>query len=185
MDLQHDIEMKTEQAAREAANAGKKLFVFAANVEAEILKGAFNIATFIPKNIMQGLSEKITEENYQGKQTMKQLLGSGAKLDNIPINEDKMGFFKSVARKYGIDYSLKKAVTTQPDGSDKTQYLVFYKAKDIKVLQAAFKDFSDKVMKREKQKSIKEQIRTEKAAEKSQKRERTREKKKKREVEIT
>ncbi|MCL2109441.1 MAG: PcfB family protein [Oscillospiraceae bacterium] len=33
---------------------------------------------------------------------------NGAKLDNIPIDNDKMGLFDSVARSYGVDYSNKE-----------------------------------------------------------------------------
>jgi hypothetical protein len=50
--------------------------------EAEILKGAFNIATFIPKHILAGLSEN-TEKEYKGKQSIKTFVGSGAKLEDI------------------------------------------------------------------------------------------------------
>jgi len=106
MDLQHDLEAKTEQIAKETARKSKQLFVFVVKAEAEILKGVFNVATFFPKQIINGLAEK-SEEVYKGKQTIKQLVGSGAKLDNIPIDRDKMGLFDSVARSYGVDYSIK------------------------------------------------------------------------------
>jgi hypothetical protein len=65
LDLQHDLEAKTEAAAKETARAGKKVFAFVVQAEAEILKGAFNIATFIPKHILAGLSEN-TEKEYKG-----------------------------------------------------------------------------------------------------------------------
>ena len=41
------------------------------------------------------------------------------------------------ARKYGIDYSLKKEV-----GADPPKYLVFFKAKDVDVMTAAFREYA-------------------------------------------
>jgi hypothetical protein len=171
VDLQHDLEAKTEEVAKEVAGAGKKVFAFLVQAEAELLKGTFNIATFIPKNILSGLCEN-SDEVHRGKQSMQQLVGSGAKLDNIPINAENSKDFQSVARKYGIDYSLKKAV-----GGEKPQYLVFFKAKDVKVLTAAFKEYSAKVVEREGKKTIKERIKQDRAEVKAQNRERKREKK--------
>ena len=175
MDLQQDLEVKTEQTVKETARAGKKMFVFAVKAEAELLKGAFNIAAFIPKHIINGLAEK-SEEVYRGKQTLEQLTGSGAKLENIPIDKDKTKIFESIARKYSIDYSLKKTVE-----GNKSQCLVFFKAKDMSVLNAAFKEYTAKVIDNERKKSISERVKKDRTAEKSQNRERTREKKKTRE----
>ena len=45
--------------------------------------------------------------------------------------------FDRVARKYGIDYSLKKDV-----GADPPKYLVFFKAKDVDVMTAAFREYA-------------------------------------------
>ena len=175
MDLQHDLEVKTEAAAKEAAQMGKKTFAFVVKAEAEILKGAFNIATFIPKHILAGLSEN-TEKEYKGKQSIKTLVGSGAKLEDIPLNKENTKDFDAVARKYGIDYSIKKA-----ENGDKTKCIVFFKAKDVNVLTAAFKDFSARLTEKEHKKSIKERIKSDRAAARTQKRELKREKKKDRE----
>ena len=43
-----------------------------------------------------------------GKQTIKQLIAQGAQLTNIQITDQNIKSFDRVARKYGIDYSLKK-----------------------------------------------------------------------------
>ncbi|MCL2109826.1 MAG: PcfB family protein [Oscillospiraceae bacterium] len=181
MDLQHDLEAKTEQAAKEAALKSKQLFVFIVKAEAEILKGVFNVATFFPKQIINGFAEK-SEEVYKGKQTIKQLVGSGAKLDNIPIDKDKMGLFDSVARSYGVDYSIKKSA--EVSGESKPRCYVFFKAKDMQVLQSAFKEFAAKVVDNERKKSVKERIKEDRAQAKTQNRERSREKKRSREAEL-
>ena len=65
-----------------------------------------------------------------GKQTIKQLIAQGAQLTNIQS-------FDRVARKYGIDYSLKKDSHMEPP-----LYLVFFKSKDVDVMTAAFKEYA-------------------------------------------
>lgn len=56
------------------------------------------------------------------------------KLESKEINQVS---FDRVARKYGIDYSLKKEV-----GADPPKYLVFFKAKDVDVMTAAFREYA-------------------------------------------
>ena len=50
---------------------------------------------------------KLEKKQPHGKQTMKQLMAKGAQLTNILITDDNIKSFDRVARKYGIDYSLK------------------------------------------------------------------------------
>ena len=61
-----------------------------------------------------------------GKQTIKQLIAQGAQLTNIQITDQNIKSFDRVARKYGIDYSLKKDSHVEPP-----LYLVFFKSKDV------------------------------------------------------
>ena len=171
MDLQGNLETKTEQTAREAARAGKQLFMFVIRAEADILKGAFNFATFIPKHVIKALAEK-SDKVYKGKQSIKTLVGSGAKLENITLDKDKTGLFDSIARKYGVDYSLQKAT----DG-EKTHCLLFFKSKDINVLTAAFKEFTAKVVDNERKVSVKKRVKAERAQNREEKRDKNRERK--------
>ncbi|MEI3288253.1 MAG: PcfB family protein [Eubacterium sp.] len=50
----------------------------------------------------------------------------------------------STAKKYGIDFALKKDTTENPP-----RYLVFFKGRDADVLTAAFKEFSAKKLTQE------------------------------------
>ena len=75
--------------------------------------------------------------NLDGKQTIKQLNAQGVQLSNIKITDENIKSFDRVARKYGIDYSLKKEV-----GADPPKYLVFFKAKDVDVMTAAFREYA-------------------------------------------
>ena len=51
---------------------------------------------------------------HQGKQTLHQLKQHGASLTNIEITEQNIKAFSVVAKKYDIDYALKKDPTTEP-----------------------------------------------------------------------
>mgnify|MGYP003192317088 CR=1 FL=1 len=75
----------------------------------------------------------------QGKQSLKQLMKQNAGVSNIEITEGNIKAFESTAKKYGIDFALKKDATESPP-----RYLVFFKGRDADVLTAAFKEFSEK-----------------------------------------
>ena len=98
----------------------------------------------------------------RGKQSIKSMLDKGSELSNIEITDNNIRSFERVARKYGIDYSLKRDKSTDPP-----QYLVFFRAKDTDVMNAAFKEFSGVTLQKSKRKSIK--LRLQKAIEKAAK----------------
>lgn len=51
---------------------------------------------------------------HHGKQSLKQLKAHGASLTNIEVTEANIGAFKPCAKKYGVDFTLRKDKTTQP-----------------------------------------------------------------------
>ena len=79
-----------------------------------------------------------------GKQTLKQLMKQNAGVSNIEITKDNIKAFESTAKKYNIDFSLKKVKGEQ------TRYLVFFKGRDADVMTAAFQEFSAKKLNRDK-----------------------------------
>ncbi len=74
-----------------------------------------------------------------GKQTVKQLVGQNAGVSNIEVTESNIKGFDRVARKYGVDYAIKKDKT-----GDIPKYLVFFKARDADALTAAFTEYTNK-----------------------------------------
>ena len=70
-----------------------------------------------------------------GKQSVKQLAKQNQGLTNIEITDKNIKDFDRVARKYGVDYAVKKDKTVSPP-----KYLIFFKAKDADALTAAFKE---------------------------------------------
>ena len=88
----------------------------------------------------------------QGKQSLKQLMKQNAGVSNIEITEGNIKAFESTAKKYNIDFSLKKVKGEQ------TRYLVFFKGRDADVMTAAFQEFSAKKLNREKKPSIRKAL---------------------------
>lgn len=78
----------------------------------------------------------------QGIQSMKSLKKDGSSLSNIEINGNNIGSFKRIARKYNIDFALKR-----DDSENPPKWLVFFKGKDADALTAAFNEYSKNILK--------------------------------------
>lgn len=86
---------------------------------------------------------------HHGRQSLKQLKAHGASLTNIEVTEANIGAFKPCAKKYGVDFTLRKDKTTQPP-----HYIVIFKAKDADNLEQAFREFTAKTLSKEQRPSI-------------------------------
>lgn len=86
---------------------------------------------------------------YHGKQTIRQLMKQNAALSNIEITDNNIRCFESVAKKYNIDYALKKDTSETPP-----RYLVFFKGRDVDVLNMAFKEFTQKQLHKKEKPSV-------------------------------
>lgn len=106
-------------------------------------------ASMLKYAMEQYLKQQRNPRAPHGKQSVKSLVRQGAGVQNIEITDKNIRSFQSVARKYGVDYALKKDTSSQPP-----RYLVFFKARDTDALTAAFREFSGKQLKRNKKPSI-------------------------------
>ena len=88
-----------------------------------------------------------------GKQTVKELIGQNAGVSNIEITDGNIKSFERVAKKYSIDFSLKKDVTADPP-----RYYVFFKARDADVMTAAFKEYTGKSLNKDKKPSVRKKL---------------------------
>ena len=117
------------------------------------IKGAKLTAEMLQKAMKEVLSQVKKEVDKQaiphGKQTLRQLMKQSADVSNIEITDGNIKAFESTAKKYGIDYALKKDATETPP-----RYLVFFKGRDADVLTAAFKEFSARKLTQEQRPSI-------------------------------
>ena len=75
----------------------------------------------------------------QGKQTVKQLIGQNQGVSNIEITDPSIKEFEKIARKYGVDYAVKKDRSSSPP-----KYLIFFKGRDADALTAAFTEYTGK-----------------------------------------
>ena len=106
-------------------------------------------ASMLKYAMEQYLKQQRNPRASHGKQSVKSLVRQGAGVQNIEITDKNIRSFQSVARKYGVDYALKKDTSSQPP-----RYLVFFKARDTDALTAAFREVSGKQLKRSKKPSI-------------------------------
>jgi len=79
----------------------------------------------------------------QGKQTVKQLIGQNQGVSNIEITDPSIKEFEKIARKYGVDYAVKKDRSSSPP-----KYLIFFKGRDADALTSAFTEYTNKKVKK-------------------------------------
>ena len=127
------------------------LVIKAAKLDANILKSAMRMYL----NHCRKQAQKT-----HGKVSVKELVGEGAGASSIEITDGNIKSFERVARKYGVDFALKK-----DKSGDIPKYLVFFKARDADALTAAFREYTAKEVRRASQDkpSVLEQLRALKA----------------------
>ena len=121
-----------------------------------VMKGGKLTVDMLMKAIRKALAEmekqKKNMQTPQGKQTVKQLARQNVGMSNIEITDKNIKSFERVARKYGVDFALKK------DGGSPPKWLVFFKARDADALTAAFKEFSTKSVRKTQKPSLLAQL---------------------------
>ena len=134
-----------------------------------IIDGAKISEQTLEKAIKQFLEVQKNEQPkiHRGKQTLKQLAGQNAGLANIEITDKNIKAFTAVAKKYQVDFALKKDTT-----AEHPRYLVFFKSRDADAITAAFREFANKKMAREEKPTIRERLAQakEKAAQRAEQR---------------
>ena len=92
---------------------------------------------------MQAFLKKAREPTYKhGKQSLKSLTKQGASLADMEITGENIGSFKRIARKYNVDFNLKRDNAAIPP-----KCIVFFKAKDGKAIESAFSEYSKAILK--------------------------------------
>jgi len=119
----------------EVENRSVTLAISATKLSARVLRSA--IAKLLAE---WQKSRDAPAEIPHGKQTVKELVGQNQGVSNIE---------ERVARKYGVDYAVKKDSSVSLP-----KWLVFFKARDADALTAAFTEFAAKTVKREQRPSV-------------------------------
>ena len=111
------------------------------------------LPSFHPLDLLIGVAGAVVIRiviYVKGKNAKKYRKGMG--ISNIEITNDNIKAFESTAKKYGIDFSLKKVKGDQP------RYLVFFKGRDAGAMTAAFREFSAKKLKRNKKPGVRKAL---------------------------
>lgn len=93
--------------------------------------------------------DKNKQRSHTGKQSLKKLMKQNTGLSNVEITDDNIGSFKRVARKYGLDFALKKDKT-----AEESTYIVYFKGRDVDVMTQAFKEYTQKHVQSQEKPSI-------------------------------
>ena len=113
-------------------------------------------------------------QKTHGKTSVKKLVGDGVGASSIEVTDSNIKSFERVARKYNVDFAVKKDKTVSPP-----KYMVFFKGKDADVVAQAFKEFVYGNEKRKGRTSIRQKLnRLKDAVTQDKNRERSREKNK-------
>ena len=149
-------------------------------VTANLLKAAMvkALAKMEQEKKQQGQKQPQKEKEdktYKGKQSLDKLMKQNVQLSNIEITDGNIKSFERVAKKYSIDFSLKKDTTAKPP-----RYFVFFKARDADVMTAAFKEYTGKSLNKTKKPSVRTKLKDAitQAKDKNREREKTKQKEK-------
>ena len=141
------------------------LVIKTAKLDANVLKSAM-------KMYLNHRKQKARKTH--GKTSVKKLVGDGVGVSSIEVTDGNIKSFERVAKKYRVDFAIKKDKTTEPP-----KYLVFFKGRDADAVAQAFKEFVYGNEKKKGRVSIREKLKHLKdALSQDKNRERSREKKK-------
>ena len=117
---------------------------------------------------------KAGQQATHGKMSVKKLVGQGMGASSIEVTDNNIKSFERVARKYNVDFAVKKDKTVDPP-----KYVVFFKGRDADAVAQAFKEFVYGNEKRKSRTSVREKLkRFRDAVSQNKNRERSREKNK-------
>ncbi len=129
--MQEEVDSKTVALVINSAKLTGRLFLSAIR---KFLAHSQNKKTVIP----------------HGKQSVKQLIGQNQGVTSIESNDPDIKSFDKVARKYGVDYAVKKV----RDDDGKSKYVIFFKGRDNDAITSAFKEYTAKSMEKAKKPSV-------------------------------
>ena len=84
-----------------------------------------------------------------GKQTVKQLIGQNQGVSNVELTDPSIRAFERIARKYGVDYAVKRDRANDPP-----RFLIFFKSRDADALTSAFNEYVGKKVKKASRPSV-------------------------------
>ena len=118
------------------------------NVQEEVEQKTFNIVVSTTKltartilnagrTALREYQSKLLADKSSGKQSVRMLLRQNRGVSSVEISKTGIRGLECYAKKYGIDYAIRKDNSEVPP-----RYLVFFKAPDAEAFQSAFKEYS-------------------------------------------
>lgn len=132
----------------EVENRSVTLAISTAKLTGRVLKSA------IHKFLSAQKKSRDSPTIPHGKQSVKDLAKQNQGLTNIKVTDKNIKSFEKIARKYGVDFAVKKDKTVLPP-----KYLVFFKGRDADAITSAFTEFTAKTMQKAERPSVLAQLR--------------------------
>lgn len=99
------------------------------------------------------IERQAAKAQEHGKMKFRELMAQNVGTESMEINNDNIRSFDKVARKYNIDYALKKDATQDPP-----KYFIFFKSRDRDSMTLAFKEFIKKNEQEKEKKPMKQKL---------------------------
>ena len=98
-------------------------------------------------------ARKGKDTGVHGKQTVKQLLSQNQGATNVEIDKSGIRDFERLAKKYGVDFAVRKDKSVDPP-----RFIVFVRSKDADALDAICKEHQARAMTKDKKPSVLAQL---------------------------
>ena len=105
------------------------------------------------RTALQQYQSKLLADKSSGKQSVRMLLRQNRGVSSVEISKTGIRGLERYAKKYGIDYAIRKDSSEVPP-----RYLVFFKAPDVEAFNAAFKEYSASLLIKTKRPSVLEKL---------------------------
>ena len=125
-------------------------------LQEEVEQKTFNIVVSTTKLTARTIlnAGRAAIQQYQakmagGKQSVRMLLRQNRGVSSVEIDKTNIKGFERYAKKYGIDYAIRKNSSEVPP-----RYLVFFKAPDAEAFNSAFKEYSASLLNKDNRPSV-------------------------------
>jgi len=122
-----------------------------------VINGSKFTGNMLKNAISKLLAHQKSPKEYKnvmphGKQTVRQLAQQNQGISNIEIKDKSIKEFERIARKYGVDFAVKRVKGDDP------KFLVFFKGRDADALTSAFREYTAKKIRKEERPSVLKQL---------------------------
>ena len=138
----------------EVENKTLTLIVSGTKFTGRLLKAAISKYMAHRRNVKLGKQRgRETPVVHRGRQTVQQLTRQNHGVSSIDFQDKYIRRFDRIARKYGVDYAVRKDRSAAPP-----KYLIFFKGRDTDAINAAFQEYLGQKVRRASRPSVLERL---------------------------